>query len=400
LRASFYIGIYMTFIELGLSERIAGALAGFGFTEPTEIQEKVVPMILGGRDIMASAETGSGKTAAYALPIIQSHASRRARDPRILVLVPTRELALQVQSQFQRFATHTGLRTVAIYGGTGYESQTRCLRRGVDVIVATPGRLFDHMTRGNANLSGIDVLVLDEADRMLDMGFAPQVRQIVAKAPRQRQTLMFSATISKAVEGAAAEYLDNPVTIRVNTNQVHPSSIDQRIYHVDESGKAALLLQLLTDQPDVNSVLVFARTRSRAARIRKNLCASNVAAEEIHGDISQSRREKTLSRYRDGLFSVLVATDVAARGLDIPTISHVVNYDLPNTAADYVHRIGRTGRAGRSGIALSFVSADQRHLIADIETMTGRQLDPDGARRSTAPRRFRPARRRTAGDRW
>lgn len=388
----------MKFIELGLSERVAGALESFGFTEPTEIQGKAIPVILAGRDVMASAETGSGKTAAYALPIIQSLKGSTPRKAQVLVLVPTRELALQVQSQFDRFSNHSGLRTLTVYGGTGYERQTRLLRRGVDVIVATPGRLYDHIQRGNADLSRIAVLVLDEADRMLDMGFMPQVRQIVDKLSRRPQTLLFSATISRSVERAAEEYLESPITIRINTNRVEPSAIEQRIYHVDESGKDALLVQLIKDQPEINSVLVFAKTRSKAARIRKRLCASNVPAEEIHGDISQNQRERTLARYREGVFSVLVATDIAARGLDIPAISHVVNYDLPNTAADYVHRIGRTGRAGRSGIALSFVCAEQRHLIRDIERVTGRQLDPTAERKNVnAPRRrFRPGRRRTA----
>lgn len=388
----------MKFIELGLSERIVGALESFGFTEPTEIQGKAIPAILAGRDVMASAETGSGKTAAYALPIIQSLKGSTPRKAQVLVLVPTRELALQVQSQFDRFSNNSGLRTLTVYGGTGYERQTRQLRRGVDVIVATPGRLYDHIQRGNADLSRIAVLVLDEADRMLDMGFMPQVRQIVDKLSRRPQTLLFSATISRSVERTAEEYLENPITIRINTNRVEPSAIEQRIYNVDESDKDALLVQLIKDQPEVNSVLVFAKTRSKAARIRKRLCASNVPAEEIHGDISQNQRERTLARYREGVFSVLVATDIAARGLDIPAISHVVNYDLPNTAADYVHRIGRTGRAGRSGIALSFVCAEQRHLIRDIEKVTGRQLDPNADRKKLdAPRRrFRPGRRRAA----
>ena len=367
----------MNFIELGLSSRAAAALETLGFTAPTEIQEKTIPVILAGRDLMASAETGSGKTAAYALPIIQAIKGSSERKPRVLILVPTRELALQVESQFERFSNNSGMRSVTIYGGTGYEKQTRLLRRGVDVIVATPGRLADHIDRRNADLSMVRVLVLDEADRMLDMGFAPQVRRIVSEISKRRQTLMFSATINKAVERSAAEFLQNPINVFVNTERVEPTAIDQRIYHVSEEDKDSLLVKLIKDEPEMNSVLVFAKTRRKAAKIRKRLCASNVLAEEIHGDISQTQREKTLARYRDGMFSVLVATDIAARGLDIPSISHVVNYDLPDSAADYVHRIGRTGRAGRSGIALSFVCADQHRLMRDIERVTGRELDPN-----------------------
>ena len=374
----------MNFIELGLSRRAATALEALGFTEPTEIQEKTIPVVLAGRDLLASAETGSGKTAAYALPIIQSIKGSSERKPRVLILVPTRELALQVESQFERFSNNSGMRTVTIYGGTGYEKQTRKLYRGVDVVVATPGRLNDHIERRNVDLSKVTTLVLDEADRMLDMGFTPQVRRIVSEIPEQRQTLLFSATINKAVERSAAEFLKNPVSVFINTNRVEPSAIDQKIYHVQEADKDALLLKMITDQPDMDSVLVFAKTRRKATKIRKKLCASNVLAEEIHGDISQSQREKTLARYREGRFTVLVATDIAARGLDIPTISHVVNYDLPDSPADYVHRIGRPGRAGRSGTAVSFVSADQRRLIRDIEKVTGRELDPTANREREA----------------
>lgn len=402
----------MNFLELGLTKRVATALESFGFTEPTEIQKQAIPVILAGRDVLASAETGSGKTAAYALPIIQMIKGSSERKPRVLVLVPTRELALQVQSQFERFSDSSGMRSVVVYGGTGYEKQTRILRRGVDVIVATPGRLFDHIERGNADLSKVTMLVLDEADRMLDMGFMPQVRKIVDETAEKHQTLLFSATINKSVERSAIEFLSNPVTVKINSNQVEPSAIEQRVYHVAEMEKDALLMQLIKEQPETNSVLVFARTRHKAAKIRKKLCAGDIRAEEIHGDISQSQREKTLARYRDGQFSVLVATDIAARGLDIPSISHVVNYDLPNSAADYVHRIGRTGRAGRSGVALSFVCADQRHLMRDIEKVTGRPMDPsseggsggggfsrrDEDPRRSSQRRFRPRRRTTGGN--
>ncbi len=373
----------MKFVDLGLSERIVSSLTTLGFEKPTEIQGKAIPAIFSGRDIMASAETGSGKTAAYALPIIQEigrQNSKGKKTVQALILVPTRELAIQVHEQFKRFSLNSGIRTACIYGGTRFERQTRNLERGVDIIVATPGRLIDHINRGNADLASAGMLVLDEADRMLDMGFMPQVRQIVKKMTNRRQTLMFSATISKGIVSAAEEFLAKPVTIRVSTNRVEPKNIVQKVFLVAESEKEELLIKLIKDQSDVNSVLVFARTRAKATRIRKKLCAADVPAEEIHGNISQNKREKTLLRYRKGEFSVLVATDVAARGLDVPEISHVVNYDLPDQAEDYVHRIGRTGRAGRSGIAYSFVCSNQRHLVKDIEKIMGRGLIAGGDR--------------------
>ncbi len=369
----------MSFSELGLSKRAVVALESLGLVQPTEIQTKSIPEVLAGRDLMASAETGSGKTAAYALPIIQSVKGSSEKLPRVLVLVPTRELAIQVFSEFERFANNCGMRGVTIYGGTGYEKQTRQLRRGVDVIVATPGRLVDHISRNNVDLSRVRTLVLDEADRMLDMGFMPSVRKIVALLTNRQQTLMFSATIDKSIEDAARAFLKNPVRVAVNSSQVEPVSIDQKIYHVAEEAKSGLLLEIIKDQPDIGSVLVFARTRSRVKKIKKQLRASNVMAEDLHGDVSQNKREETLAKYRKGVFNVLVATDVAARGLDVPSISHVVNYDLPLSAQDYVHRIGRTGRAGRSGTALSFVSADQRHLVRGIEKVTGKRLIPANA---------------------
>ncbi|MBX9669225.1 MAG: DEAD/DEAH box helicase [Candidatus Obscuribacterales bacterium] len=364
----------MSFSELGLSKRTVIALESLGLVQPTEIQTKSIPEILAGRDLMASAETGSGKTAAYALPVIQGIKGTSEKLPRVLVLVPTRELAIQVFSEFERFANNCGMRGVTVYGGTGYDKQTRLLQRGVDVVVATPGRLVDHIARNNVDLSRVRTLVLDEADRMLDMGFMPAVRKIVALLSSRQQTLLFSATIDKSIEAAARVFLKDPVRVAVNTRQVEPVCIDQRIYHVAEEGKKDLLLDLIKDQPDMGSVIVFARTRSRVKRLKKQLRASNVMAEDLHGDVSQNKREETIARYRKGAFNVLVATDVAARGLDIPTISHVVNYDLPLSAQDYVHRIGRTGRAGRTGTALSFVSADQRYLVRDIEKVTGKRL--------------------------
>jgi superfamily II DNA/RNA helicase len=382
------------FVELGLSKPSLNALEEISFTQPTEIQEKTIPLILSGKDIMASAQTGSGKTAAFALPIIEC-LQDPDKKPRALILVPTRELALQVEEQFDRFSKYWQLRTVTLYGGTGYDTQTRALKRGVDIIVATPGRLLDLIERKSADLSAIEILVLDEADRMLDMGFMPQVRRVVSKLSKERQTLMFSATIDMQVEWLAAEFLTDPVAVRVNSQRIEPTEIDQRLFHVNEFGKDALLLQLIRDL-NMTSVLIFTKTRRKATWVRERLCESNVLAEEIHGDITQAQREKTLADYREGKFPVLVATDVAARGLDIPAISHVINYDLPEAPEDYVHRIGRTGRAGRSGTAISFIGEDQSYLVRDIEKVIGRQLDPESQIRKSpvAARRFKSVTKR------
>lgn len=383
------------FIELGLSKPCVLALAQAGITEPTEIQEKSIPLIFEGRDVMASAQTGSGKTAAYALPVIECLEQPETK-PRALVLVPTRELALQVMEQFTRFSNHCALRAVTLYGGTGYETQTRALKRGVDVIVATPGRLYDHIERKNCDLSQIEIFVLDEADRLLDMGFMPQVRKIIAKISKERQTLMFSATIDARIERIAADFMQDPVAVRVNPTQVEPKEIEQEIMFVTEFSKDALLAKLVVEH-QMSSAIVFTRTRRRAGWVTDRLKDAGINAEEIHSDISQSQRERTLDNFRNGKFPILVATDVAARGLDIPAITHVINYDLPDSPDDYVHRIGRTGRAGRTGVAFSFISDEQRHMVRDIEKRIGKSLDPTADSRKTvsaAPRLSKPRRRR------
>lgn len=383
------------FNELGLSKPCVLALAQAGITEPTEIQEKSIPLIFEGRDVMASAQTGSGKTAAYALPVIECLEQPETK-PRALVLVPTRELALQVMEQFTRFSKHCSLRAVTLYGGTGYETQTRALKRGVDVIVATPGRLYDHIERKNCDLSQIEIFVLDEADRLLDMGFMPQVRKIIAKVSKERQTLMFSATIDARIERIASDFMQDPIAVRVNPTQVEPKEIAQEIMYVTEFSKDALLAKLIV-QHEMNSAIVFTRTRRRASWVTDRLKESGIKAEEIHSDISQSQRERTLENFRNGKFPILVATDVAARGLDIPAISHVINYDLPDSPDDYVHRIGRTGRAGRTGVAFSFISDEQRHMVRDIEKRIGKSLDPTTDTRKavpSAPRLSKPRRRR------
>ena len=356
-----------TFEELGLSQEALVSLAEVGFTEPTEIQSKTIGIVAGRRDLIASAQTGSGKTAAYALPILDIlRSEERSAKPKTkaLVIVPTRELALQVCGEFERFGGNS-VNAVALYGGVGYRKQVQSLHRGADIIVATPGRLLDCLNRNYATLAKVQVVVLDEADRLLDMGFMPQVRAVIARAPEARQTLMFSATIDARMKKIADEFLKTPEVVATNNQKIEPSSIEQQFHYMKEAEKEAKLIDLLKTVED-GSVLVFTKTRAKASKLAARLQKLEIKAEEIHGDISQSQRVRTLNGFRSGDFNILVATDVAARGLDIPAISHVINYDLPMLAEDYVHRIGRTGRAGKSGIAHSFVSNDQRHLVKAI----------------------------------
>lgn len=365
-------GILNTFDQLGLSQETLDALAVVGFTEPTEIQSKTIGIVADRKDLIASAQTGSGKTAAYALPILDIlRATESTGKPktRALVIVPTRELALQVCGEFERFGSQSGIRTAVLYGGVGYRKQVQTLHRGADVIVATPGRLLDCLNRNFASLSKVQVVVLDEADRLLDMGFMPQVRAVIAKAPEQRQTLMFSATIDARMKKIAEEFLREPEVVATNVQKIEASSIEQQFHYIKEKEKEAKLLELLQTVEVGGSALVFTKTRMKAGLLAARLKDQGILAEEIHGDISQSQRVRTLTRFRNAEFNVLIATDVAARGLDIPAISHVVNYDLPMLAEDYVHRIGRTGRAGKSGIAHSFVSNDQRHLVRAIHAV-------------------------------
>lgn len=362
----------LNFSALGLSERTVASVQQLGFEQPTEVQAKTIGPLLEGVDLIATSQTGTGKTAAFALPIIEAlqHCELRNRKILALVLVPTRELAKQVKTEIELLSRHLKLRATALYGGTGYGAQLKALAAGTHVVVATPGRLNDLLERQLITLSTVRFLVLDEADRMLDMGFLPQVRRIVAKLPEQRQTMMFTATLDKRVEQLAGDYMRQPMIVRCKQNSIAPTAIDQQTHRVASAEKGELLLRVLADSAD-GTVLVFTRTRRTASRVTRNLKAANINAEEIHGDINQNQRERTIARYRQGYFNVLVATDIAARGLDVASITHVVNYDLPDCAADYVHRIGRTGRAGRSGIAHSFISEDQLHLAEAIEKLVG-----------------------------
>lgn len=385
------------FEELGLSKPVLAALQEAGYTEPTTIQQRTIGLILNGLNVLASAETGSGKTAAFALPIVEC-LQEPGDKPRALVLAPTRELALQVSSQFKIFGKNLGLKVVTLYGGAGMDQQLKALKGKVDVIVATPGRLNDHLERRSVDLSQVEMLVLDEADRLLDLGFMPQVRRIVSKVNKERQTLMFSATIDDRIGRLANEFSEDPVIVKINTERVDAASVDQQFVHVTEFNKDALLLKLLADF-GAEAVLVFTRTKRKAGWVSDRLQDAKVNSEEIHGDLSQSQREKALKKFRAGEIAVLVATDVAARGLDIPSISHVVNYDLPDTPEDYVHRIGRTGRAGKFGTAISFISEEQRHLVSDIEKVVGRTFESTGTAGVAPPRKIVPSRRFRRGRR-
>lgn len=389
-----------TFANFGLSQFLQTSLEREGFITPTEVQSQAISVVLSGKDLMASAQTGSGKTAAYALPVIDMLKKSSRKGPRALVVVPTRELALQVKEQFQRFGRQ--LRVAAIYGGTGYLGQYRVFERGVDVIVSTPGRLLDLVEQGATSLMSIQILVLDEADRLMDMGFMPQIRQLVEKLPERRQTLMFSATIDTRIEELSAEYLTAPCIIRSTSEQIDPASIEQAVHYLQESDKDKFVVDLLSNIEPTRSVLIFTKTREKASDLAEHLRACNIDAHEIHGEINQRRREKIMARYRNNEFTVLVATDIAARGLDVPHIAHVINYDLPTSAEDYVHRIGRTGRAGREGKAHSLVSREQLYLLKPIEQVLGRKFDSqpssDWVRRFSPRKKYGPKRFHGGGE--
>jgi ATP-dependent RNA helicase RhlE len=362
----------MSFETLGLRAELLSAIASQGYTAPTPIQAETIPVILEGCDLLAGAQTGTGKTAAYALPIVQrlgEHPPRqKRRAPRALVLVPTRELAAQVSEQMNNFARRLSLRSTMIYGGVTIQAQIERLHRGVDIVVATPGRLLDHVERGTVNLSGIEFLVLDEADRMLDMGFIDAIKKVAEYLPVKRQTLLFSATYSQSIKQLADEMLDHPRRIEVARRNIAADAVTQAVYEVERSRKREMI-SFLIRQGGWNQVLVFARTRYGADKLTEELVFDGIKAAAIHSNKSQSIRTRTLAEFKRSELRVLVATDVAARGLDIERLPHVVNYDLPQVPEDYVHRIGRTGRAGEDGIALSLVCPEERPLLAAIEKL-------------------------------
>ncbi len=368
----------MPFRQFGLSPEILRAVQAMNYTTPTPIQEKAIPHVLEGRDIMGSAQTGTGKTAAFALPILQRLSgdgkSKRGRRPvRSLVLTPTRELALQIGDSFASYAAHTGLRHTTVYGGVSQRPQEQALRKGVDILIATPGRLLDLMNQKIIDLSVVEIFVLDEADRMLDMGFIPDIRRVIEKLPARRQTLMFSATMPFDIVRLADTILRDPVRVAVAAVSAPAEAVEHFLYYVEKAEKAHLLKHLLSDDT-IKNALVFTRTRHGADRVERILSRADIRTEAIHGDKSQGARERALSAFKKGTIRVLVATDIAARGLDIVELSHVVNYDFPNEPEAYVHRIGRTGRAGLSGIAISFCSFEERPLLAEIERLIQKHL--------------------------
>jgi ATP-dependent RNA helicase RhlE len=353
----------MSFSKLGLSNAMLEGVKAMGYVEPTPIQLRAIPLILAGRDVIGSAQTGTGKTAAFALPIL-SKLSQHSPQPRLLVLEPTRELAAQVETAIHDFARFTNLRTAVVFGGVGYGKQTDALRTGVDVLVATPGRLLDHMQQGTCKLDQIQFLVLDEADRMLDMGFLPDVRRILDRCPRNRHTSLFSATIPPEIETLIKWAMKDPETVEIGARRTPAETVKHVIYPVSDSQKTDLLLELLK-RVNYESVLVFCRTKHGADRVAHLLKRSNHAVAVLHSNRTQREREQALKGFRDGRYEVLVATDIAARGLDIADVTHVINYDVPQHPEDYIHRIGRTGRAEATGDAFTLmVAEDGRHVHA------------------------------------
>jgi ATP-dependent RNA helicase RhlE len=366
-----------TFASLGLAEPLCRALSAENYREPTPIQARAIPSLLDGRDLLGIAQTGTGKTAAFALPILQQLAGgnepRIPRAPRALILAPTRELAIQIGEALRVYGRHLGLRHGVIYGGVGQHPQVRALARGLDILVATPGRLLDLVSQRHLRLDQVTFLVLDEADRMLDMGFIRDVKKIVAAVPKQRQTLLFSATMPADVAHLASAILHDPVRVEVTPKAITVEKVDQRVYFVDAADKRKLLVALLQD-PSLARVIVFTRTKHGADRVTRHLDKAGIVADAIHGDKGQGARQRALESFRAGQCRVLVATDIAARGIDVDEVSHVINFELPNVPESYVHRIGRTARAGAAGIALSFCDGAERDYLRDIEKLTKRPL--------------------------
>lgn len=369
----------MTFNSLGLSPALLKAIDKKGYLEPSTIQEKAIPLILEGKDVLASAQTGTGKTAGFTLPMLQllSQESKWKRRPlRALVLTPTRELAAQVYANIKEYGEFVDIRSTVIFGGVNAKPQIATLRNGVDILVATPGRLLDLQNQKALSLARIEILVLDEADRMLDMGFLRDIKKIIALMPKKRQNLLFSATFSKEIKKLAGSFLYHPVMVEATPENTTAEKVDQKVYRVDKSKKTALINHLISEG-NWEQVLVFTRTKHGANKLCKKMIAHGITAMAIHGNKSQTARTKALAGFKKGEIRVLVATDIAARGLDIPLLPHVINFELPNVPEDYVHRIGRTGRAGASGEAISLVAQEENTYLKDIEKLLKQHIPDD-----------------------
>ena len=363
----------MPFTALGLAPELVRAVADEGYAQPTPIQTEAIPLALAGRDLIGSAQTGTGKTAAFVLPILQRLAAGPRGVLRALILVPTRELAEQVAASVRAYGRHTHLKGAAVYGGVGMEPQTRALRHGADIVVATPGRLLDHMERGHVDFSKLEVLVLDEADRMLDMGFAPDVRRILNALPDERQTMLFSATISPEVDALARRAMNGHASVEIGRRAQPADGIEHVIVAVDKLQKRGAIGSILKAKP-AGQTLIFTRTKYGADKLVTFLRREGIAANALHGDKAQSQRQRTLDQFRSGETEILVATDIAARGIDVDGIRMVVNYDVPTDPEVYVHRVGRTARAGARGLALTLISPDEWLLMADVERLIGQRF--------------------------
>lgn len=400
-----------TFTSLNLAPEILKALEETGYVTPTPIQAQAIPLVLQGHDLMAGAQTGTGKTAAFALPLLQkllpqaSTSASPARHPvRALILVPTRELAIQVEQSIKLYAKHCPLRSLVVFGGVDIKTQTPHLMKGVEILVATPGRLLDHVEQRTVQLNQVQMLVLDEADRMLDMGFMPDLKRILALLPKLRQNLMFSATFSTEIKKLSAEFLNDPILVEVSRSNATADNVTQKAYLTSQENKQAKLIEILNESPTTQTI-VFTKTKLTASRLARQLVRSGIQADAIHGDKSQLERIQALDAFKQGKLNTLVATDVAARGLDIDQLPMVINYEIPSAPEDYVHRIGRTGRAGASGAAISLVSPDEEKYLKEIEKLIKREIPKESVGSqpvkndiTQAGRKKAPA--KTKGDDW
>lgn len=368
----------LNFSQLAVIEPVLKALTDAGYTQPTPIQEKAIPVVLARKDLLACAQTGTGKTAGFAIPVLQllkedKDAGKRFTGIQVLVLTPTRELAIQVEESFRNYGKYLGFSSMTVFGGVSQVPQVQQLQRGVDVLIATPGRLLDLLSQNLISLNHLRYFILDEADRMLDMGFVHDVKRVLKVIPQQRQSLFFSATMPGEIRQLADSILKSPVSIAVNPVSSTAELINQFLFHVSKDDKRFLLLNLLAGK-DIETVLVFTRTKYGADKVAKFLSREGIPAAAIHGDKSQGARQQALSNFKEGKIRVLVATDIAARGIDIDSLAHVINFDIPNVAETYVHRIGRTGRAGASGTAISFCEQEERAYVRDIEKLIGKKI--------------------------